>query len=88
MSIKYNTNRKEIKMINPSSAMKFMNSKNKFSENHPKFVAFLRNVFGSGVPEGTIIEVTVTKPGEKPVTSNIKVKQSDLDMLQSLRELT
>ena len=75
-------------MINPASAMKFMNSKNKFSENHPKFVMFLKKVFGGGVPEGTIIEVTVTKPGGKPVTSNIKVKQSDLEMLQDLRELT
>ena len=74
-------------MINPATAMKFMKSKDLFTENHPKFVMFLKKVFGNGVAEGTVIEVTVTQPGQKPVTSNIKVKQSDLEMLQDPREL-
>ena len=74
-------------MINPASIMKMMNAKNKFAENHPKFVAFLNTVFANGVVEGTVIEMTVTKPGEVPVTTNMKVKQSDLELLQELREL-
>ena len=28
-------------MMNPASIMKLMNAKNKFTENHPKFTAFL-----------------------------------------------
>ena len=75
-------------MINPASVMRLMSAKNKFAENHPKFVAFLSNVFGTGVEEGTIIEITVTKPGAKAVTANIKVKQSDLELLQELKELS
>ncbi|MDY5576399.1 MAG: hypothetical protein SPF70_02815 [Lachnospiraceae bacterium] len=74
-------------MIHPASIMKVMSAKNKFTENHPKFAAFLKNVFSSGVEEGTIIEITVTKPGGQPVTSNIKVLQSDLDLLNELKEL-
>lgn len=73
--------------MNPSSIMKIMNAKNRFSENHPKFIAFLHDVFGSGIEEGTVIELKVTKPGQETVTTNIKVRQSDLDLLQELREL-
>lgn len=74
-------------MINPAAIMKIMNAKNKFTENHPKFVAFLNAVFTNGITEGTIIEITVTKPGEEPVTTNMKVKQSDLDLMNELQEL-
>ncbi len=74
-------------MINPASLMKIMNAKNKFTENHPKFVAFLNAVFANGVEAGTVIEMTVTKPGEAPVTTNIKVQQSDLELLAQLKEL-
>ena len=74
-------------MMHPASIRKVMSAKNKFTENHPKFAAFLKNVFSSGVEEGTIIEITVTKPGGQPVTSNIKVLQSDLDLLNELKEL-
>lgn len=74
-------------MINPASLMKIMSAKNKFTANHPKFAAFLSAVFSGGVEEGTIIELTVTKPGQNPVTTNIKVQQSDLELLKELREL-
>ncbi len=49
-------------MINPAIAMKIMNAKNKFTKNHPKFVSFLGTIFQTGIPEGTVIEITVTKP--------------------------
>lgn len=75
-------------MMNPASIMKIMNAKNKFTENHPKFVAFLNAVFSAGIVEDTVIEITVTRPGEDPITTNIKVKQSDLDLLNELRDIT
>lgn len=74
--------------MNPASIMKIMSAKKRFTENHPKFAAFLNAVFTKGIEEGTVIEIQVTRPGESPVTSNIKVQQSDLELLQELRELT
>lgn len=74
-------------MINPAIAMKLMAAKNTFTNNHPKFVAFLSAVFRTGISEGTIIEITVTKPGQAPVTSNIKVKQEDLELMETLKEM-
>ena len=66
--------------MNPAAMMKLMNAKNKFTANHPKFAAFLKAVFSRGIEEGTVIEITVQRPGESPITSNIKVKDSDLEI--------
>lgn len=72
--------------MNPASIMKLMSAKNKFQKNHPKFVAFLNRCFAGGLKEGTIIEITVTNR-EAPITSNIKVQQSDLELLEELKEM-
>lgn len=74
-------------MMNPASMMKIMNAKNKFTGNHPKFVAFLNAVFSTGITEGTIIEMTVTKPGEEPITTNMKVLKEDMELLNELKDL-
>lgn len=74
-------------MINPASMMKMMKAKNKFTENHPRFVAFLSAAFSGGIEEDTIIEISVEKPGQGRLTSNIKVKQSDLELLEELKNL-
>lgn len=73
--------------MNPASIMKIMSAKAQFENNHPKFSAFIKTVFSRPIEEGTIIEITVTRPGEEPVTSNIKVQQSDLELLEGLKEL-
>ena len=73
--------------MNPAAMMKMMGALNTFKGNHPKFVAFLGYVFSGGIPEGTVIEITVTKPNQEPVTSNMKVTQSDLDLFNSLKDI-
>lgn len=73
--------------MNPGSVMKFMSAKAQFERNHPKFVAFIKSVFSRPLEEGTVIEITVTRPGEEAVTANIKVQQSDLELLGELKEL-
>ena len=55
--------------MNPASIMKMMKAKNTFTANHPKFVSFLQYAFGSGIPADSVIEITVTKPGQEPGTS-------------------
>lgn len=77
-------------MVNPTVLMKLMSAKNTFVKNHPKFEAFVKAIFmnGSGIPEGTIIELTVTKPGEQPVSANLKVQQSDLELANELKNLS
>lgn len=73
--------------MNPASIIKLMSAKAQFERNHPKFMAFVKTVFSRPIEEGTVMEITVTRPGEEPVTANIKVQQSDLDLLEELKEL-
>ncbi|MBO7386438.1 MAG: hypothetical protein J6U15_01400 [Lachnospiraceae bacterium] len=73
--------------MNPASMMKFMSAMNTFKNNHPKFAAFMELLIKSGVTEGTVIEITMTKPGEEPVTANMKVLQSDIELFQSLKDM-
>ena len=74
-------------MMNPATMMKIMNAKNKFTDNHPKFVAFLSAVFSREITEGTIIEISVTRPGEETMTTNMKVMQSDLELLNEMKDI-
>lgn len=76
-------------MVNPAVLMKLMSAKNKFTQNHPKFESFVKAVFlgNNGIPEGTIIEIAVTKPGEQPIATNLRVQQSDLELVEELRNL-
>lgn len=74
-------------MVNPAAMMKMMQAKNKFTENHPKFVQFLSAAFSGGIEEDTIIEISVEKPGQNKMTTNLKVKQSDLELLRELQTL-
>ncbi len=74
--------------MNPASILKLMNAKNQFINNHPKFAAFARTVYSGGIEAGTVIEVSVTKPGQETMTSNIKVQETDLELLRELQELT
>lgn len=73
--------------MNPAAIMKMMNAKNKFENNHPKFVAFLKLIMEKGIEEGTVIEISLKKPGEEPIVANMKVQQSDLDLVQELKEI-
>lgn len=75
------------KIHEPSKHNENDESKNTFTANHPKFVSFLQYAFGSGIPADSVIEITVTKPGQEPVTSNIRVLQSDLELLESFKDL-
>ena len=73
--------------MNPAMMMKIMGAKNKFTQNHPKFVAFLNAMFSNGIEEGTVIEITVTKQGQGTVTSNLRVTRDDLELLETLKEM-
>ena len=67
--------------------MKMMSAKRQFEKNHPKFFSFCKAAFGRGVEVDTIFEIKVTKPSGETLTTNFKVCQSDLDLLEVLKEV-
>ena len=57
---------------------------NTFKQNHPKFPAFCSAVSKRGLREGSILEVTYISPEGEKLTTNIKVQQSDIELLREL----
>lgn len=71
--------------MNPQNMMQLFSTFNTFKNNHPKVVSFASHFINGGIPEGTIIEMTVTRPGEESVTANMKVTESDISLFESLK---
>lgn len=73
--------------MNPATMMKLISAKNKFTGNHPRFSAFISAVLKGGLEEGTIIEISVIKPGRDKITTNLRVQESDLELFEQLKAL-
>ncbi len=67
--------------------MKVKGAWDQFSKNHPKFMPWMQAVSRKGVTEGTIIEIAVTTPEGEKLETNLKVQQSDLDLLNMLKQM-
>jgi hypothetical protein len=72
--------------MNMGNIMKLMNFQKQFAQTHPKFAAFFQKVLAQEIEEGSVIEITVTKPDGTSVSGNMRVQQSDLEMLRQLKE--
>lgn len=71
--------------MNPQNMMQLMAAWNTFKTNHPKFPAFVNAVTSQGIREDSVIEISITDPDGRKIETNIKVKQSDLELFESLR---
>lgn len=72
------------KEMNPGRLFKLKNAWDTFTRNHPKFPCFLEAVSKQGLKEGTIVEITVTTPEGKKISSNVKLQASDILLYQEL----
>ena len=73
--------------VNPMAVLKLMKARKEFGERHPKAVAFMDKELGDDMPEGTVIEVTVTKPGRAPVAANLKMTAEDIELMREIHDL-
>lgn len=67
--------------------MQLKNMKNQFVNNHPMFPAFLKKIRQEGLEENDVIEVSVMKKNGETYTSNIKIKKSDLELLNQVMDM-
>jgi len=72
-------------MPGPGDIMKIIGMKNKFEASHPKFVSFIKDVTSQGISEGSIIEVSITRPDGTKTTANMKVQAGDVEMINELK---
>lgn len=74
-------------MMNPTKLFKMKGYWDQFVQSHPKFPQFINAVRSSGLEEGSVIDIAVTTAEGKTFSTNIKVTQSDKEMLSELTEL-
>lgn len=70
--------------MNPAMLFKMKHAKEVFMRNHPKFPQFLEAVNKHAVKEGSVVEINVTTPEGRTLSSNIKLKESDIELLHEL----
>lgn len=73
--------------MNPMALLKAKKSWETFCGNHPRFPAFLQAVQSAGIQEGTIIEVSVTTPEGRTMTTNVRLTASDMQAFHDLKGL-
>ena len=73
--------------MNPMALLKVKKSWETFCRNHPRFPAFMQAVQAAGIQEGTIIEVSVTTPAGKTMTTNVRLTASDMQAFNDLKGL-
>lgn len=74
-------------MNNMQAIFKIKGAWDQFTKNHPKFPLFLSAVKQAGIPEGSIIAISITEPDGRVIDTNIKVTASDLELFETLKSL-
>ena len=67
--------------------MRMLGAWNTFQKNHPKFPAFCKAVYQKGIKEDTVVEIIVTTPEGEKIETSLKVKASDLELINSLGQM-
>lgn len=72
--------------FNPMKLLQLKSAWESFTARHPKFASFLQVIAKGGFPEGTIIDITITTPDGKNLSSNMRVSSEDIALVQSLKD--
>lgn len=72
--------------MNLMNLMQLKDAWSAFKGNHPKFPLFLKATSENSMKEGSIVEIRVTSPDGKTLTSNVKLKASDLALFDQLKD--
>ena len=74
--------------MNPMNLLKLKPAWDQFRSNHPKLIQFIKASAREDVmDEGTLIEINIKTSAGKSLSSNIRVRQSDLEFLRALKDI-
>ncbi|MCR5801775.1 MAG: hypothetical protein K6G57_05525 [Lachnospiraceae bacterium] len=73
--------------MNPMEMMKIAERFRIFKSQHPKVPAFVKQVLGNAVCEGTVAELKVTTPDGKEYVTNMKITAEDLETIEIMKNL-
>lgn len=74
--------------MNPMSILQLKPAWEQFKSNHPKLSAFARVASRDGfIDEGTLIEINITNSSGQTISSNMRVKQEDLEFFRAAKDI-
>ncbi len=73
--------------FNPADLFKVKSAAEKFNNNHPKLVPFFHAIQGKAMTPGTVIEMAVTDPSGERIETNLRVQESDIELIRLLMEI-
>ena len=71
--------------FNPMELMKLKGRLDLFSQQHPRFPAFLKDIGDHAIEPGHIIEIKAVTPDGREYLSNIRLTQDDVETVQIAR---
>ncbi|MBE5900370.1 MAG: hypothetical protein E7280_00525 [Lachnospiraceae bacterium] len=75
-------------MINPAMLWKLKSMRQRFTNDHPKFPAFLQALRTRGLSEGTVLAMTVTYPDGSTMETNLKLTADDIAAYQEILSMS
>lgn len=73
--------------MNPMKLLQIKPLFDKFNQTHPRVKPFVQAVAANGLEVGTIVEVSVTTPDGRNYTTNLKVADSDIELVEALKDM-
>ena len=75
-------------MINPAMLFRLKSSWERFTATHPKFPLFLQAASKNDVlRENTILEINITTPEGRDISTNLQLTAEDLQLFSDLKEM-
>ncbi len=72
--------------MNLMNLMQLKESWSVFKDNHPKFPLFLKAALKNSLKEGSLVEIHITPPEGKTISTNLKLKASDLELFEQWKD--
>ncbi|MCR5415630.1 MAG: hypothetical protein K6E79_02400 [Pseudobutyrivibrio sp.] len=74
--------------FNPADLFKVKSAAAQFNANHPKLIPFFQAARGKAMTPGSVIEIAITDPNGEKIETNLRVQDSDIDLINLLMELS
>ncbi len=73
--------------INPMELMKMKGRLDLFSQQHPRFPLFLKDMGEKALIPGTILEIKVTTPDGRDYITNIRLTEDDIETVNMAKNI-
>lgn len=73
--------------FNPADLFRVRSAAAQFNANHPKLLPFFNAAKTKAMTPGSIIEIAITDPNGEKIETNLRVHESDIELINLLTEI-